>query len=402
MSWWSRRRSASNRRNGGGAQAGQGAVAPDCALLLPGASAGGDSRMRDELTGLRNRLDLKDYLDEAVACAPPIGSRPALLCLDIDEFKRLNGSHGEQAGDELLRALSALLTSVVSNRGTVFRTGRDEFAALLTWVTPEEAVKVGTEILYAVSQPLELVATEVRPTASIGIVMLGERTRADGVLRDADLTMHRAKAEGGNRVDIYSGELDYWARCRKRDLDRLTTEVEELRLENQALSQALTVDPRTGLANAAAFEADQLQVHARRARTGEQYSIVLADLDLFHEYKQSYKPSVTQETLLTVAKAIRETVRQSDRAYRYGWQEFTVLLPGGGLRDAVVAAERIRSKIEQLAIEHPEAPSGFLTATVAVVEAGFRHPAPKDVIAELGDLLLEGKQAGRNRIVWPH
>ncbi len=168
------------------------------------------------------------------------------------------------------------------------------------------------------------------------------------------------------------------------------------------MSETVLIDPRTGLANAAAFDADHVQVHARRARSGEQYAVLLADLDLFHAYNDHSRAPVVHQTIRTVAQAIKETVRQADRAYRYGWQEFVVLLPGAGLRDAVVAAERVRSNVEELAIEHPSSPSGVLTVTLGVVEAGFRHPTTKDVMAEVSDLLLEGKDSGRNRIVWPH
>jgi diguanylate cyclase (GGDEF)-like protein len=232
--------------------------------------------------------------------------------------------------------------------------------------------------------------------------MLGHRDRSDAVLRDADLTMHRAKAEGRNRIDIYSGELDYWALGRKRDLEALVKEAEELRLEIQALREEVLIDPWSGLPNAAAFDADHLQAHARRIRSEEPYAIVLADIDHFHQYRESARTAVTNNTLRRVAQTIKATVRLGDRAYRYGRQDFIVLLPGAGLRDGVVAAERIRAKIEDLGIKHPASPPGVLTATVAVIEAGFRHPTTKDVVAELTDLLLEGKQAGRNRIVWPH
>jgi diguanylate cyclase (GGDEF)-like protein len=232
--------------------------------------------------------------------------------------------------------------------------------------------------------------------------MLGDRDRADGILRDADLAMHRAKAEGGNRVDIYSGELDYWALSRKREIESLEREIEELRLENRALTEAVMIDPRTGLLNAAAFDADHLQVHARRNRSGEQYAVLLADIDQFHQYREHLPASVVHDALHAVGQTLKETVRQSDRAYRYGWQDFMVLLPGANLRDAVVAAERIRSTVEELRIAHPETPSGVLTVTVGAIEAGFRHATTKDIVAEVSDLVLEGKAAGRNRTVWPH
>jgi diguanylate cyclase (GGDEF)-like protein len=351
---------------------------------------------------LPNRFSLKDRLDQEVATAPPSGPRPAVLVLDFDDFKAANETYGRQTGDDVLRAMADRLKNQLSPHETLYRIGGDEFAILVDRSSPEDVVSLGGVLLGSISQPVNAGPESVHLTASIGIVMLGHRSRYDAVLRDADLTMHRAKAEGGNRVDIYSGELDYWALSRKRDLDGLIREVEDLRLENQALTEAVMIDPRTGLPNAAAFEADHLQAHARRVRSEDPYGVLLTDIDHFHEFSKQARATITSQTLRTVGQTIKANVRQGDRAYRYGWQDFFVLLPGAALRDAVVAAERIRAKVEALGIENPSSSSGVLTVTVGVIEAGFRHRSTKEVEAEVSDLLREGKRAGRNRIVWPH
>jgi diguanylate cyclase (GGDEF)-like protein len=358
--------------------------------------------LTDALTGLGNRFDMKDRLDREVVGAPPAGPRAALLLADLDDFRLINDAHGPGVGDAVLKVISARLSDQLSPRGTAYRSGGDEFAVLVNQATPEDAVALAGDLLRSITSPVHAAGVSVRVTASIGVVMLGQRNRSDALLRDADLTMHRAKAEGGDRVDIYSGELDYWALSRKRELDGLAREVEELRLENLALTEAVMVDPRSGLPNAAAFDADHVQAHARRARSEEPYSVLLADIDGFRDYNDRARATSANQTLRAVAQTIKANVRQGDRAYRYGWQEFTVLLPGADLRDAVVAGERIRSTVAALAIEHPTNPSGILTVTVGVIEAGFRHQTTKDVVVEVTDLLLKGKQAGRNRIVWPH
>ena len=358
--------------------------------------------LTDGLTGLRNRFDMKDHLDRELAGAPPSGPRPALLLVDLDGFGDINDAHGPAVGDAVLKVMSARLRDQLSARGSAYRCGGDEFGIIVDRTTPEEAVALAGALLRSITTPVHVSDVSVRVTASIGIVMLGQRNRSDALLRDADLTMHRAKVEGGDRVDIYSGELDYWALSRKRQLDGLAREVEELRLENQALTEAVMVDPRSGLPNAAAFDADHLQAHARRGRSEERYSVLLADIDGFRDYNDLVRAATADQTLRTVAQTIKVNVRQGDRAYRYGWQEFMVLLPGADLRDAVVAAERIRSTVAALAIENPTNPSGVLTVTVGAIEAGFRHHTTKEVVVELTDLLLKGKQAGRNRIIWPH
>ncbi len=398
MTWWAWARRSPAR----GRHTGSGAAQPTSGGETDRSSNDRIALLIDDLTGLGNRFDLKDRLDHEVVSAPPTGPRPALLVLDIDDFKEINDAYGPTTGDEVLRAIGNRLVSQVSPHETVYRVGSDQFAVLADRSTPEDAVAFAGVLLRSVSAPIGVAGISLYLTASIGVVMLGHRDRSDAVLRDADLTMHRAKAEGGNRVDIYSGELDYWALSRKRDLDGLIREVEELRLENQALREEVMIDPLSELPNAAAFDADHLQAHARRIRSEEPYAIVLADIDYFRDYSERVGAAMANQTLHRVAQTIKASIRLGDRAYRYGWQEFMVLLPGAGLRDAVVAAERVRSKIEELGVEHPAIPSGLLTVTMGVIEAGFRHPTTKDVVAEVSDLLLEGKQFGRNQIVWPH
>jgi diguanylate cyclase (GGDEF)-like protein len=378
----------------------------DALVSLPGGTGcmtcGPSALLSDQLTGLPNRFGMKDRLDQEVVCAPPVGPRPAVLMLDLDNFKAANSTHGRETGDEVLKAAADRLSSQLSSHETLYRIGGDEFAVLIDRCSPEEAVSLAGVLLDSISQPMDTGDKSVQLTASIGIVMLGQRSRSDAILRDADLTMHRAKAEGGNRIDIYSGELDYWALSRKRDLDGLLREVEDLRLENQALTEAVMIDPLTGLTNAAAFDADHVQAHARRMRSEEPYAVLIADIDEFHDYTRQVRAAISNQTLRAVAQTIKANVRQGDRAYRYGWPDFVVLLPGALLRDAVVAAERIRAKVEMLGIENTNSSSGVLTVTVGVIEAGFRHRSTKDVVAEVSDLLREGKRAGKNRIVWPH
>jgi diguanylate cyclase (GGDEF)-like protein len=397
MSWWPWARRPDRRSS-------QGPGTPQPTTSTPGTGPPelDDGLLSDELTGLRNRFGLKDDLDQAVKAAPAGGPRAAALLVDLDDFDKVNETFGREAGDGLLRVTANRMQSLVSPHETLYRAGGDQFAVLVDRATPEEAIALGGTLLQAICEPINIDLASTRLTASVGVVMLGDRHRADGVLRDADLTMHRAKAEGGNRVDIYSGELDYWAFSRKREIESLEREIEDLRLENRALTEAITVDPRTGLPNAAAFDADHLQVHARRSRSGEPYAVLMADIDEFHQYREHLPASAVHAALRAVGQTIKETVRQGDRAYRYGWQDFMVLLPGASLREAVVAAERIRSTVVELRIEHPDSPSGILTVTVGAIEAGFRHATPKDILAEISDLVLEGKAAGRNRIVWPH
>jgi diguanylate cyclase (GGDEF)-like protein len=360
-----------------------------------------DGLLSDDLTGLRNRFSLKEHLERMVDSAPASGPRPALLLLDLDEFASVNDRFGHLVGDEVLRVTGGRLLTAASRHGTAFRSGGDEFVLLLDPTTADEAIAVAEQVLRCVHEPVEAEGISVQISTSISVVMLGDRHRADGVLRDADVTMYRAKATGGKRVEVYTQELDDWVRARRQDVDGLAKEVQALREENRALTEAITIDARTGLPNRVAFDADHLQVHALRSRSGECYSVLLADIDQFHEYNEHFGMAAGDEALRSVAQCIKDTVRQGDRAYYYGGDVFAVLLLGADLRAAVIGAERVRSRVEELAIEHPTNPSGVVTVTAAVVAGGFRHATINDVVEEVIVLLLEGKHAGRNRVVWP-
>lgn len=182
----------------------------------------------------------------------------------------------------------------------------------------------------------------------------------------------------------------------------LLQEVEELRLENQKLLQAILIDPQSGLPNAAAFDADHAQLDARRRRYEDGYAVLIADIDHFHTFNEIFGEDAGRELTKLIATTIGQSVRQSDRTYRTGGEEFAVLLPGAEMPEAVTAAERVRETVEKLQMLHPGNPPGVVTLTIAVVGAGFRHKTPKEMISELQDLMVAGKRAGRNRVVWPH
>ena len=287
-----------------------------------------DCLLLDDLTQLGARLSIKDRLDRAMADTPGGEPCPALLVIDIDRFKSVNETFGTSAGDEVLRATARRLVSVVTPGGSAFRTGGDEFMVVLDDTTADAAVSTAQRVLCATGDPVATEGGSIGVSASVAVVMLGERHRPDAVLRHADLTMYRAKVMGGGRVDMYSSSLDDWAHARRHDLDSLASEVEELRLENQRLSEAVMIDAQTGLPNGMAFDADHLQLHARRSRSGERYALLLADIDHFHDYNERFRRSGGQRVLRAVAQTIRGNVRQGDRAYCYGDAQFAVLLPG--------------------------------------------------------------------------
>ena len=164
----------------------------------------------DGLTGLANRTLFLDRLAVALAARRRgQGSPFALLFLDLDRFKTVNDSLGHSAGDQLLMAIARRLERVVRPGDTVARLGGDEFAILVGRVqNAAAAAHVAERLQTALGDPFEVAGTEVFVTASSGIALGdGEAIDAEGMLRDADLAMYRAKAAGRGRYEVFDLEL---------------------------------------------------------------------------------------------------------------------------------------------------------------------------------------------------
>jgi diguanylate cyclase (GGDEF)-like protein/PAS domain S-box-containing protein len=164
----------------------------------------------DTLTGLANRHGFHERLALAVErTRVDPAERFAVLFMDLDRFKGVNDSFGHQAGNELLIATARRLREAARPDDLVARLGGDEFAVLLEHL-PDFDTGVGqaNRLLEALSQPLAIQGADLLPAASVGITFsdLGYRT-VDEILRDADLAMYQAKADGRARVAIFDQSM---------------------------------------------------------------------------------------------------------------------------------------------------------------------------------------------------
>jgi diguanylate cyclase (GGDEF)-like protein len=158
--------------------------------------------LHDALTGLPNRALFGDRLEHALQRAERTGTIVAVLFLDLDRFKTVNDSLGHAAGDELLCAVAGRIGDCMRGADTAARLGGDEFAVLLEDLSSsDEAVRVAERIIELLRTPVVLAGREVFASASIGIAT---GTHPDGdLLRQADVAMYRAKAEGKGRYALY-------------------------------------------------------------------------------------------------------------------------------------------------------------------------------------------------------
>jgi diguanylate cyclase (GGDEF)-like protein len=171
----------------------------------------------DSLTGLANRLRLGERIDAAVnrlhdpvrVSTTPSAEETglALLLLDLDGFKGVNDSFGHVTGDELLLAVARRLRACIRPVDVASRLGGDEFAVLLEDVTVAEAMVIAERVLTATSSPFALQRSTVSISASIGLVLVHDAGSSEDLVRDADVAMYRAKAEGKNRIVRFEPEM---------------------------------------------------------------------------------------------------------------------------------------------------------------------------------------------------
>jgi len=179
------------------------------------------------------------------------------------------------------------------------------------------------------------------------------------------------------------------------------TQAELERANVELLEQSLT-DGLTGLGNRRRMEEELIRTHARALRVGRSYGVALFDVDYFKLYNDHYGHVAGDETLRHVASCIDFVVRAGECAYRYGGEEFLLLLPDLRPGDSVfTTGERIRKTVMDAAIPHGARPSlpPFVTLSGGVARWTPGSPLSfMEVVEQADRALLEAKGAGRNCI----
>jgi diguanylate cyclase (GGDEF)-like protein/PAS domain S-box-containing protein len=170
----------------------------------------------DSLTGLANRALFEDRLKHALERTRRDARQGAsVVFIDLDDFKTVNDSLGHAAGDDLLRAFAGCLAECTRRADTVARFGGDEFAVLVEgFYADEAAVVIADRIHAALERPIRLEQDDVYVHASIGIASSDGTSTADEVVRNADLAMYSAKADGKGQSACFEPSMHSAARKR--------------------------------------------------------------------------------------------------------------------------------------------------------------------------------------------
>jgi two-component system chemotaxis response regulator CheY len=160
-------------------------------------------------------------------------------------------------------------------------------------------------------------------------------------------------------------------------------------------------DPLTLLGNRLRLSEDLAAAVARVERYGHAYSIALLDIDFFKRYNDRFGHQAGDLALRSVAQALAGSVRAGDMVYRYGGEEFLILLPEQTLTTSAVVVDRVRQAVEELGLPHPDNPP----TNAVTVSAGVASTDPttklvvNDWLRQADQALYRAKATGRNRVV---
>jgi diguanylate cyclase (GGDEF)-like protein len=170
----------------------------------------------DELTGLPNRVSFRDEIDRLLAAPLGGASLSALLFIDLDQFKQVNDTLGHPSGDKLLCAVTARLRRLLRPEDFVARFGGDEFVVFQRGIhSTEDAASLARRIVDRLSERYEIDHHLVEIGASIGIALTSPDVSADVLLKNADMALYRAKADGRGTFCFFREEMAHTVEARR-------------------------------------------------------------------------------------------------------------------------------------------------------------------------------------------
>jgi diguanylate cyclase (GGDEF)-like protein len=205
--------------------------------------------------------------------------------------------------------------------------------------------------------------------------------------------------EGANR--FAEGDRDYRIQIElPRELRKVADEfnrmISRIHDTETALENLARTDTLTGLLNRRTFDEQLREAAARKNRTGEPFSVCLVDLDHFKKVNDTYGHAAGDIVLRTAAQTMGSELREIDKVFRMGGEEFAVLLPGVGLEGALATAERLRTRIAARTIA-AEGQEIAVTVSIGVAD-GTHEPDMETLLRKADEALYSAKAEGRDRV----
>ncbi|HJP13604.1 MAG: GGDEF domain-containing protein [Nitrospinota bacterium] len=171
------------------------------------------------------------------------------------------------------------------------------------------------------------------------------------------------------------------------------------RVSREQLHAVQYTDPLTGLLNRRGFEDSGARELSRTARTGQTMGFVILDIDKFKNINDTYGHPAGDDVLRELAQILREQTRTLDHVFRFGGEEFGVVLPHTPPEEMIHVCERIRTKVEETHFASMPKAGAVMISMGALSVGSEKRPKLENVYPVADELLYRAKQEGRNRVI---
>ncbi|MZP31381.1 diguanylate cyclase [Heliobacterium undosum] len=185
----------------------------------------------------------------------------------------------------------------------------------------------------------------------------------------------------------------------KENLERIVEErTQALEKANADLMEMSLLDGLTGIHNRRSFDRSLAHIFSDAKQGLGTFSVMMLDIDYFKSYNDTYGHAEGDGALKAIAAAIKGTIREEDRCFRYGGEEFVVIFNDANATAAEGIAERIIQSVHRLGIAHSESPYGIITVSGGIAEYDDAYAKPEEIVKAADQKLYIAKNKGRNRI----